>query len=82
MQVLAGEKLTFVAVAGTGLCFGFVMNTWLIIQRCFCYFLQCLHTAKTFPAFCAATLVRKLEVCGRWVADTAGQVTKGIFCTI
>lgn len=41
------------------------------MQRCFCYFLQCLHTAKTFSAFCAATLVRKLEVCGRWVADTA-----------
>lgn len=27
VQVLAGGKLTFVAVAGTGLCFGFVMNT-------------------------------------------------------
>lgn len=65
------ERLIFFAVADMGLYFGFVTNTGLIIQRFFFTSEQCSHTAKTFSAFCAARLVRKLEVHGRCITDTA-----------
>lgn len=35
--VLAKVELTFFREAGVELCFGFVLNTKLTIQRCFCY---------------------------------------------
>ena len=35
--VLAGVELMFFTVASMGLCFGFVLKTVLIIQRCFSY---------------------------------------------
>ena len=35
--VLAGIELIFFTVASTELCFGFVLKTVLIMQRCFCY---------------------------------------------
>ena len=35
--VLAGIELIFFIVASTGLCFGFVLKTVLIIQGCFHY---------------------------------------------
>ena len=35
--VLAGIELIFFIVASMGLCFGFVLETVLIIQECFCY---------------------------------------------
>ena len=35
--VLAGVELIFFAVAGMGLCFGFVLKTVLVIQGCFSY---------------------------------------------
>ena len=35
--VLAGVELIFFIVAGMGLCFGFVLETVLIIQECFRY---------------------------------------------
>lgn len=35
--VLAQVELTFFTVVGVELCFGFVPNTELTIQKCFCY---------------------------------------------
>lgn len=37
MLVLAGAELISLTAAGVGLCFGFVLNRVLIIQRCFCH---------------------------------------------
>ena len=37
MLVLAGIELIFFSVAGMGLCSGFVLETVLMIQGCFCY---------------------------------------------
>lgn len=36
LVVSAGIKLIFFTVASTGLCFGFLLDTEFIIQRCFC----------------------------------------------
>ena len=35
--VLAGVEFIFFIVASMGLCFGFVLETVLITQGCFCY---------------------------------------------
>ena len=46
--VLAG--IIFFIVAGMGLCFGFVLETALLIQGCFVIAEQCLHRVKAFSA--------------------------------
>lgn len=81
--VLAGVKLVFFTVAGMRLCFGLVLETVLIIQRCFPYcragFMQSqsLFCLSPYPsneqAGCA-------QVAGR--GHSPGKLTQGIFSTI
>lgn len=46
MLVLVGIELIFFAVAGMGLCLGFVLETVLVTQGCFCY--RCTELAQTW----------------------------------
>lgn len=57
---LAGPELIFIAVAGRELCFGFLLNTGLIIPKCSCYCQTGLHCARVFYVFHFAVLVRKV----------------------
>lgn len=47
---LAGVELIFFIISGMDLCFGFLIKTLMIIQRCFCYFEQGLDRVKAFSA--------------------------------
>lgn len=49
---LVGIELNFFTVIGMGLCFGFALNTGLLIQRCsFLIAEQGIHRPKAFPTF-------------------------------
>lgn len=67
------------------LCFGFVLNTGLIIQRWFCYSWQCPHSQGLFaPTYCHAGE----EVGSAWQAgrrhsqDRGPKMIKGVFQTL
>lgn len=64
MPVSAGVESIFFTMAGVGLCFGFVLNTVMIIE-------QSLDRANAFSAVHAAMLVRRLEVLEMLGGDTA-----------
>ena len=65
--ILAGIELIFFIVASRGLCFGFVLKTVLITQRCFhhCW-------AKAFSASHPTPPARRLGVHKKLGRDTAG----------
>ena len=72
MLVLAGIELIFFTVASMGLCFGFVLETGLIIQGCLVIAEQCLHRVKAFSASHPTPPASRLGVHKKLGGDTAG----------
>lgn len=73
-------ELIVFTVATMGLCF--VLNTGLIIQKCFFIAEQGLHRAKAFSVFHTAILARKLEVHGKLGGDTGRTGDPSWWCHI
>lgn len=66
--VLAGTELVFFTGAVKGLCFGFVLETVVIIQRCIVYF----WSAQSPAPLCSSLTARSLGMHKEWGGDTAG----------
>ena len=69
---MAGIELNFFIVACMGLCLGFVLETMLIMQRCFFIAEQCLHRVKAFSASHTALPASRLGVHKKLGGDAAG----------
>ena len=69
---LAQVELIFFIVAGMGLCFGFLLETALIMQKCFQLLLSSAYSARAFSAPQPPPPARRLGVHKRWGGGTAG----------
>lgn len=72
MLVLLWVELIFFAVAGTGLCFGFILEAVLINTDGFATAEQRLHRVMAFPASHTTPAVGRLGVNNTLGGDTAG----------
>lgn len=72
MLVLTAVEVVFFTASRMRLCFGSVLNTALIAQRCCCYCWAGIHRAKVSPGYHTALQMRRLLAPGSLRGDTAG----------
>ena len=75
MLVFAGIELISFIVASIGLCFGFVLETQLIIQGCLVTAQQGLHRVKAFSASHPTPPVSRVGVHKKLEGTWLGQLT-------